>query len=172
MQAFVPEKVTFPDRRMLTITSIGDPNMVGEAIFGPLYGTAYGTKFKTFKPQGIKMELGKLTALWPDAHLKPKNEWTGIWAVPVPGYVTEADIVQKDETNPVKLVTWPGGEYAQILQIGTYAEEGPTIKTLHEFIENVEGIPMAEVIGKHEEEYLTKPDAKVVKTIIRYRLGL
>ena len=172
MKAFVPETVTLPDRKILTITSIGDPNVVGESVLSALYGTVYGTKFKTFKPKGVKMELGKLVAMWPDAHLKPKNEWTGIWAVPIPDYVTEKDVIQKDPNNPVKLEVWPGGKYSQILHLGTYAEEGPTIKILHEYIENIEGIPMAKVIGKHEENYLTKTDAKVVKTIIRYRLGV
>lgn len=171
MKAFVPELVTMSDRKMLTITSVGDPNVVGERVFGALYGTAYGTKFKTFKPKGIKMDLGKLCAMWPDAHLKPKNQWTGIWAIPVPDFVEEKDLMQKDPKNPVKLETWPGGKYAQILHLGTYAEEGPTIQTLHKFIES-QGIEMKDVIGMHEEEYLTKPDSKVVKTIIRYRIRL
>jgi len=171
MKAFVPETVTLPDRKVLTLTSIGNPNKVGESVFSTLYGTAYGTKFKTFKPKGVKMELGKLCAHWPDAHLKPKDEWTGIWAVPVPDYVEAEDIVQKDPKNPVRLEIWPGGTYAQILHVGSFAEEGPTIKTLHEYIE-AQGIPMKEVIGLHEEEYLTKPDSKLVKTIIRYRIGL
>ncbi len=170
MKALVPEKVTLPDRKVLTITSVGDPNVVGEAIFGPLYGTAYTTKFKTFKPKGVKMELGKLVAHWPDAHLKPKDQWTGVWAIPVPDYVTEADIIQKDPENPVSLEVWQGGEYAQILHLGSYTEEGPTIKILHDYIESVLGIPMKDVPGVHEEEYLTRPDAKVVKTIVRYRL--
>lgn len=169
MKAFVPELIELPDRKVLTVTSFGDPNEVGESVFSVLYGTGYGTKFKTFKPKGVKMELGKLVALWPDAHLKPKSQWTGIWAVPVPDYVTEADLVQKEEVNPAKLEVLPGGTYAQILHLGSYAEEGPTIKILHEFIEK-QGTPMKEVIGKHEEEYLTKPDSKVVKTIIRYLL--
>jgi len=170
-KAFIPELTTLPDRKMLVIRSIGDPNKVGEGVFAALYGTAYGTKFKTFKPKGVKMELGKLTAMWPDAHLKPKDEWTGIWAVPVPDYVTEADVIQKDTSSPVALETWPGGTYAQILHLGTYLEEGPTIKTLHEFIET-QGIEMKDVIGLHEEEYLTKPDSKIVKTIIRYRISI
>ncbi len=169
MKAFVPELTEIPNRKVLTITSVGDPNVVGESVFKPLYGTAYSTKFKTFKPRGIKMELGKLTALWPDAHLKPKNKWTGIWAIPLPDYVNKSDIVQKDESNPAKFDVWPGGTYAQILHKGTYTEEGPTIAILHKFIED-NGIKMADVIGKHEEEYLTSPDSKVVKTIIRYRI--
>jgi hypothetical protein len=169
MKAFIPEITQLPDRKMLVVRSFGDPNEIGPSVFGTLYGTAYGTKFKTFKPKGVKMELGKLCAMWPDAHLKPKSEWTGIWAVPVPDYVLEKDLVQKEPQNPVKLEIWPGGTYAQILHLGTYAEEGPTIKVLHEFIE-AQGIEMKEVIGMHEEEYLTKPDSKVVKTIIRYRV--
>lgn len=169
MKSFIPELIDLPDRKVLTITSIGDPNNVGEKVFKALYGTAYTTKFKTFKPKGIKMELGKLVALWPDAHLMPKDKWTGIWAIPVPDYVKETDIIQKDTNMPVKLETWKGGKYAQILHIGSYSEEEPTIIKLHEFIES-NGIKMSDVPGTHEEEYLTSPDAKVVKTIIRYRI--
>jgi len=171
MKAFVPEYIVLPDRKMLVVRSVGDPNEVGESVFGALYGTAYGTKFKTYKPKGIKLELGKLAAMWPDAHLKPKDQWTGIWGIPVPDFVTEKDLVQKDENNPAKLEIWPGGKYAQILHLGSYAEEGPTIKILHDFIE-AGGVLMKDVIGMHEEEYLTKPDSKVVKTIIRYRVGV
>ncbi len=169
MKASVPELIEIPDRKVLTITSIGDPNSVNEEAFGALFGTAYSTKFKTFKPRGVKMELGKLTAMWPDAHLKPKNEWTGVWAIPVPDYVTESDIVQKDPNIFIKLDTWKGGTYAQILHKGPYADETPNIIKLHEFIES-QGIKMADVPGIHEEEYLTSPDAKDMKTIIRYRI--
>lgn len=170
MKAFVPQKNKLPDRKVLTITSVGDPNIVGEGIFGPLYGTAYTTKFKTFKPKGVKMELGKLCALWPDAHFKPKDKWTGIWAIPVPDYVTGADIIQKDPQKPVTLDVWKGGTYAEILHLGSYAEEGPTIIKLHKYIEDEFKVKMKDVKGIHEEEYLTRPNAKVTKTIIRYRV--
>lgn len=170
MKALTPETVNLPDRKVLTIESIGDPTTVSEAIFGALYGTAYATKFKTFKPRGVAMPLGKLCALWPDAHLKAKDKWTGIWAIPVPDFVTEKDLIQKEPEKPVRLDVWPGGVYAQILHLGTYAEEGPTVAALHKYIEEDLGIPMKNVPGTHEEEYLTSPDAKTVKTIIRYRL--
>lgn len=169
MKAFVPELITIPDRKVITITSIGDPNLLGDTIFKPLYGTAYTTKFKTFKPRGIKMEIGKLAALWPDAHLKPKDKWTGIWALSLPDYVKPSDIIQKDVSSPVKLDKWPGGTFAQILHIGKYTEEAPTIEKLHEFISS-NGYDLAKIPGTHEEEYLTSPDAKVQKTIIRYRV--
>lgn len=170
MGALKPELITLPDRKVLTVTTVGDPSMVGDEAFSRLYGTAYGTKFKVYKPAGKQVVFGKLCALWPDAHLKSKEKWTGIWAVPVPDFYVEADLVQKDPTKPVKLDVWQGGEYAQILHVGPYSEEAPTIKSLHDFIENEVGVPMAKVPGTHEEEYLTSPDAKVVKTIIRYRI--
>jgi len=55
---------------------------------------------------------------------------------------------------------------AQILHIGPYGEEGPTVKKLHEFVSN-KGY---EIAGVHEEEYLTTPKAKVQKTLIRYSI--
>jgi hypothetical protein len=171
MKALVPELINLPDRKMVTVTSYGNPNKVMEPYMKALYGGVYSAKMGVYKPQGIKMELGKLTAMWPDAHLKPKEEWTGIWGVSVPEYVTLTDITQKDPNILVGLEVWPGGTYAQILHLGGYAEEEPTIKILHEYIE-AQGIAMKDVIGFHEEEYLTSPEAKVVKTIIRYRLGL
>lgn len=168
MKAFTPQIVTKPDRKMVTIISSGNPNN-SEKYMKALFGSLYGTKMKVYKPLGKVMTLGKLTAEWPDAHLKPKDEWTGHWGVEVPEWVQENDILQKDLDLPVALEVWPGGEYAEILHIGAYTEEEPTIKTLHNFIEK-QGIKMADVPGVHEEEYLTKPEAKVVKTIIRYRL--
>jgi hypothetical protein len=165
MKAFEPRLVKIPDRKVITIATFGDPNSLDPKFFKSLYGAAYNAKMKVYKPRGVKMELGKLCALWPDAHKKPKNEWTGIWAVPVPDYVKEQDLGEKSQD--VKLEIWPGGQYAEILHIGSYAKEEPTIKTLHDFIEK-QGVRMKEVPGTHEEEYLTKPDSRVVKTIIRY----
>ncbi len=169
MKAFVPELVELPDRKMVTVTSIGNPNKVMEPYMKSLYGGVYSAKMGVYKPLGIKMDLGKLTAMWPDAHIKPKEEWTGIWGVPVPEYVTLADIAQKDPNIPVDVKVWPGGKYAQILHIGPYSEEGPNVAKLHEFIES-QGLRMKDIPGTHEEEYLTSPDAKVIKTIIRYRI--
>jgi len=167
MKAFEPRLTALPDRKVITVTTIGDPNSLGDAPFKALYGAAYHAKMKVYKPQGVKMELGKLSALWPDAHLKPKAEWTGIWGVPVPDYVVLSDLGEINPEMPVKLETWPGGEYAEILHVGKYSEEGPTVKKLHDFIEE-QGIAIKDIPGTHEEEYLTKPDSKVVKTVIRY----
>jgi len=163
MKAFIPQISKISDRKVVTVTSKGDPNEVMEAYMKALYGAVYHAKMKVYKPKGVKMELGKLSAFWPDAHLKSKSEWTGIWGVPVPDYVTEKDIVQKDPNISVKVDVWRGGECAEVLYIGEYTEEGPTIQKLHEFIKESD----YEIAGDHEEEYLSKPGSKA-KTVIRY----
>jgi hypothetical protein len=162
MKPFIPEIIKLPKRNVLTITSVGDPNKQMD-VFPALYGTAYGTKFKTFKPKNIKMEIGKMSAFWPDAHLKPKSKWTGIWNLEIPDYVTKKDVVQKNPKMPVALKTLPAGTYGQVLYIGIYKDETKTIKELHDFIAERGYI----IAGDHEEIYLTKPGPKA-KTIIRY----
>lgn len=163
MKAFVPQITTIKDRKVVSVTSKGDPNEVMEPYMKALYGAAYHAKMKVYKPKGVVLPLGKLAAFWPDAHTKPKSEWTGIWGVEVPDYVSEKDIIQKDPNIPVKIDIWKGGECAEVLYIGNYAEEGPTIEKLHDFIKE----SGYEIAGDHEEQYLSKPGPKA-KTIIRY----
>jgi hypothetical protein len=82
----------------------------------------------------------------------------------VPEYVTEADITQKNPDILVKGDVWPAGAYAEILHLGPYCNEAPTVEKLHNFIEQ-QGYKIA---GHHEEEYLTMPNVKNQKTLIRY----
>jgi len=166
MRALKPEFTKVEPFTVLTITSVGDPNK-SEKYFEALYGTAYTTKFKVYKPQGKDMKFGKLIGRWPDAHLKPKNQWTGIWGLPVPDFVTQQELIQKNPDLPVTVAKWEYGEVAHILHKGPYTEEGPTVQLLHDFIKDngyaIDG-------NSHEEVYLTSPDAKDQKTIIRYKV--
>lgn len=162
MKPFTPSTVKLPKRTVLTITSVGNPNAAQEYI-GALYGTAYGTKFKVFKPKKKEMKIGMFSAFWPDAHLKPKSKWTGIWNLEVPSFVTKKDVLQKNPKLPVNLSSLKAGTYAQILHIGTYTSEGPTIAQLHKYLHQEH----LKIAGPHEEVYLTKPGPKA-KTIIRY----
>lgn len=164
MKAFTPIFTQLPDRKVLTVTSVGDPNVVTEPYMKALYGAAYSAKMGVYKPNGIKMELGKLSARWPNAHLKPRDEWVGIWGIVVPDYVSEADLTQKNPNIKVTIVTWKGGKYAEILHLGPYSEEGPTVQKLHDFIKE----SGHKIASDHEEEYLTMPGVKNQKTIIRY----
>jgi len=59
---------------------------------------------------------------------------------------------------------WEYGTVAQVVHLGPYRAEKKTVERLHRFIRE-KGY---EVSGVHEEEYLTRPGAKLQKTIIRY----
>lgn len=148
-------------QKVAVVKSVGDPNKVAEGVMPALYGAVYKLKFE-LKAKGKEFKVGKLKARWPDAHLKPKNEWTAYWALEVPEDTTE--LFQKDPKVEVKLKNWDYGNVAQILHLGSYDQECPSIEALHNFIEE-QGYKIS---GIHEEEYLTTPKAKVQKTIIRY----
>ena len=58
------------------------------------------------------------------------------------------------------------GHCAQVMHIGPYADEGPTVKRLHEFIAGQDLKPT----GKHHEIYLSDPRRTApekLKTVIR-----
>lgn len=165
MKPFTPEIAELPARKMATVTSKGDPNVVGEQIFKPLYGAVYTLKFDLKKRGQETFKVTGLRARWPDAHLLPKDQWTGHWALPIPDD-TQTLPKKSPEDADVAIATWEYGTVAQVLHLGPYLEEGPTVAALHKFIEE----SGYRLIGEHEEEYLTSPKAKVMKTVIRYRV--
>ena len=68
--------------------------------------------------------------------------------------------------DDIVLETFHEGLSAQIMHLGTYSEEGPTIRRLHEFIQE-EGYNMR---GIHHEIYMSDPrrsKPENIKTIIR-----
>jgi hypothetical protein len=94
----------------------------------------------------------------------------------VPGFVTEAALakVRKDVlakkpiplARKVRLKTWTEGLCAQVLHVGPYAAERPTIKRLHDFIKAQGYRPT----GRHHEIYLSDPrrtSPRNLKTILR-----
>ncbi|MBA7502707.1 hypothetical protein ES706_01300 [subsurface metagenome] len=156
-----PQILETPSRKMAVVYMKGDPNKVMPEFLPALYGSVYKLKFE-LKKKGIEFKIDKLRARWPNAHLVPKDEWLGICGLPIPEDTTS--LPQKVLDIEVKIEKWDYGTVAQILHIGPYSEEGATVERLHKFIEE-NGY---EIAGVHEEEYLTSPDAKVQKTIIRY----
>ncbi len=158
-----PHIVELPAQTMAVVRTMGDPNTVlaESGAMSALYGAVYALKF-ALKKQGVAYKVGPLYGRWPDAHLKPKDEWTGIWAIQIPEGTSE--LVQKDVNVPVAIERWDYGTTAEIMHIGSYASEGPTVQRLHEFIEANGYV----ICGVHEEVYLTSPRATVQKTLIRY----
>ena len=157
-----PQILEIPSQKMAVVCGKGTPDKVFPELMPALYGSVYTLKFDLKKKGLPTFKVSGLCARYPDAHLVPMEEWTHMIGLPVPEDATS--LPQKVPGTEVKLETWEYGTVAQILHLGPYDQEGPTVERLHKFIEE-NGY---EIAGVHEEEYLTTPDAKAIKTIIRY----
>jgi hypothetical protein len=157
-----PSLVEMPAERMAVVRSVGDPNVVGAQVFPALFGAVFTLKFKVLKPRGIAFKVGAPRARWPVAFDAPREQWVGLWGIPVPDDIDE--LPQTVPDVPVALETWEYGTMAHILHLGPYADEEPTTARLYAFIAE----SGYEITGPHEEEYLSRPEAKQMKTIIRY----
>ena len=157
-----PQILELPSQKMAVVYGKGAPDKVFPQLMPALYGSVYTLKFDLKKKGLPTFKVSGLCARYPDAHLVPMDKWTHIIGLPIPEDTTS--LPQKVPGIEVKLETWEYGTVAQIIHLGPYDQEYATVNRLHKFIEG-SGYQIA---GVHEEEYLTKPDAKVVKTIIRY----
>jgi len=157
-----PQILKMSRQKMAVVRAKGAPDKIFPEVMPSLYGSVYKLKFDLKKKGMPTFKVSGLRARYPDAHLVPKEEWTHIIGLPIPEDVTS--LPQKVPNVAVKIETWEYGTVAQILHLGPYDQEYPTVERLHKFIEE-NGYQLA---GVHEEEYLTSPDAKVQKTLIRY----
>lgn len=151
-------------QKMLVYEAVGNPNeTVGNA-----FGALFSTFFKLKKDHDMDMTAPR--ARWPKDLETPKDQWLGIYALPVAESVTSIPKKALAEHPELKLETWEYGEIAEILHKGSYASEGPTVQRLHQFITR----SGYEISGPHEEEYLKGPgmfgpgNPDKYYTIIRY----
>jgi hypothetical protein len=154
--------IEMPPQKMAVVQGKGTPDEVFAKLMPALYGSVYTLKFDLKKKGMPTFKVSGLRSRYPDAHLVPRDKWTIITGLPIPDDTTL--LPQKIPGTEVRLETWQYGTVAQILHLGPYDQECPIVERLHRFIE--EG--SYEIAGVHEEEYLTSPDAKVIKTLIRY----
>jgi len=166
MRPFIPEIAVLPSRTMAVVHTTGDPNEVGPRVFPALYGAVYGLKF-ALKKAGAEFKVEPPCARWvsgADWRSVPRGAWTAAWAIPVPEGTV--NLIQKDPATPVAVETWEYGDVAEVLHVGSYADEEPTIQALYVFIAE-QGF---EIDGSHEEVYLSRPGVANPKTLIRYRV--
>jgi|MudIll2142460700_1097286.scaffolds.fasta_scaffold318769_2 hypothetical protein len=160
-----PRLVTLPPQRVLLVTARGDPNTVGKKAFGQLMRNYFALKGVPKGGPSFKAPRAR----WPGVG-GSASEWTGLYAMPVPDSVTAVPPRSVEDGLEVALTTWDYGEVAEILHVGPYSAEGPTIGRLKSFIAD-QGY---EIAGLHEEEYLRGPgmlfagDPGGYLTLIRY----
>lgn len=160
-----PRITKMADEKMLVVTAKGDPNEVANKAFSLLFKTY-------FKIPGVSKSIQAAPRARWAGDMNVKSSWTGYYAMPVPAQTSSLPEVRSDPSLKMELTTWEYGDVAEILHIGPYAEETPTIERLHQFIKQ-QGY---EIIGFHEEEYVKGPsmflrgDPVKYATIIRYRV--
>jgi hypothetical protein len=181
--------LVIPMRRYLMIDGTDVPG--GPAFrnaIGSLYPVAYTLHF-ALKRRGVAAPVGALEGLFWEHEPGPIDPaafgsvpagavpWSWRLLLPVPRDALESEIVaafeslaRKPQPPPaleqVRCETWEEGPVAQILHVGSYAAEPPTIARLHDEIRALGLRP----VGCHHEIYVsdpgrTKPER--LKTLVR-----
>lgn len=179
-----PVVVTVPPMHYLMMDGEGDPNTnpLYKEVVGTLYAVAYAIKFTMKKQMDTDFVVMPLEGLWYPVEgqmwdMEDRSGWRWTMMIAQPEMVT-AELVERVAAETAKKKDLPRlgelrfeeyqeGESAQILHIGPYKDEVPTVARLHSFIEE-QGYQMA---GHHHEVYLSDPNrvaAAKMKTVIRY----
>ena len=177
-------RVTVPGMNFLMINGQGDPNTSQEFqdAVEALYSVSYALKFMV-KKGGMATDYGvmPLEGLWWSDDMSTfsvdcKEAWKWTLMIMQPEFISQAMVEGaikqvKAKKNPVSLsqlrfALFEEGEAAQIMHIGPFSEEGPTIEKVHAFIEESGKVRR----GKHHEIYLSdirRADPAKWKTVIR-----
>ncbi len=179
-----PGIVDVPEMNFLMIDGHGDPNtseLFKDAV-GALFSISYTLKFMIKKSRAqIDYGVMPLEGLWWADDMSKfatgeKESWKWTAMIMQPECVTDElykeakEIVRKkkdpDILSKIRFAAFCEGRAAQIMHIGSFSDEGPTIEKLHKFI----GASGYKLAGKHHEIYMSNiarsaPDKW--KTIIR-----
>jgi len=140
-------------------------------------------KFAAKKELGLSYKVAPLEGLyWPadgDADFDAEDRTSLAWRLMLmlPDEVSE-DLVQRmrekvaTKKNPprlaeIRIQTFSEGKSVQILHLGPYADETPTVERLFAFAEETG----YDITGDHHEIYLGDPNraaAEKLKTVLRY----
>jgi hypothetical protein len=175
--------VEVPSMNYLMVDGEGDPNTVpayADAV-EVLFMVSYAIKFM-LKKSALAIDYGVMPLeglWWADDMSKfsssDKSNWKWTAMIMQPAFVTPEMIVKaiadvKEKKSPraiakLRQAYLTEGRCAQILHIGPFSAEGPSIEKVHQFI-----AARGRLSGKHHEIYLSdirKADPSKWKTIIR-----
>ncbi|MBL4560382.1 MAG: GyrI-like domain-containing protein [Labilibaculum sp.] len=175
--------VEVPDFRYLQCEGQGNPNTSEDYknAIEALFALSYKIKFAIRESKEVDYGVMPLECLWwmdnMEEFSKEKiDEWKWSAMIMQPNFVTkEIVLLAKDELIETKdlpylanieLIDYTDGLSAQIMHIGSYADEAPSIDKLHKYIAD-NGFKRS---GKHREIYLNDPRrtaSENLKTIIR-----
>ncbi len=177
------ELIDVPPMRFLMVDGHGDPNTapVYPQAVETLYAAAYALKFASKERLGKDYTVPPLEGLWWSEDMdslvtRDKSQWDWTMMIMVPDFIDEvthaaamAKVAKKAPPllNRLRLEVYHEGLSFQIMHIGSYDDEAPTLHRLHH-----EVIPGGgyEPSGKHHEIYLGDPrktEPAKLKTVLR-----
>lgn len=159
--------VDVPAFAYLMIDGMGDPNTSPEyaRAVETLFSISYTAKFHVKKAQGIDYVVMPLEGLWWAEDMSvfesgDRSKWKWTMMIMQPDFVGPEVIeaamakVQAEkghlDVSKVRFEKFAEGRAAQVLNVGPFSEEGPTIQRLHAFINE-----RSNLRGKHHEIYLS-----------------
>jgi hypothetical protein len=176
-------EVQVPPLTYLMVDGRGDPNSSADyaAAVEALFAVSYTAKFMLKKgPEKRDYAVMPLEGLWwaedlTAFHTGDRANWQWTMMILQPSFVPQA-VIRAAMTEAMAKKRLPAiaklrieefeeGRCAQILHVGPFTTEGPTIERLHAHIEARSGLR-----GKHHEIYLTdirRADPSRWKTVIR-----
>lgn len=189
-QLYNPPKKDFsvievPPMNFLMVDGHGDPNTAQEYkdAIEALYAAAYKIKFTSKKTIDKDYVVPPLEGLWWAKDMdtfttaRDKSKWDWTMMIMTPDWITEEmyhqalDQVRASKDLPVlrllRLENYHEGLSAQVMHVGSYDDEAPTLLRLHQ-----EWLPENgyRENGKHHEIYLSDPRKTApekLKTILR-----
>jgi hypothetical protein len=176
--------VEVPPMRFLMIDGTGNPNTAPEyaAAVEALYAVAYALKFAVKKGAGgVDYAVMPLEGLWWADDMRQfsvdkKDDWLWTMMIMQPEFVT-AELfaamlgeAQKKKGLPalskIRFEVYPEGPAVQIMHLGPYAAEAPTVARLHDYVHAQDW----RLAGKHHEIYLKDPRKSApgkLETVVR-----
>jgi hypothetical protein len=177
-------QVDVPPMNYLMVDGEGDPNTsqaFSDAVEA-LFSVSYAVKFMV-KKGSLTIDYGvmPLEGLWwaddmSAFSVEDKSNWKWTAMIMQPEFVAQEMIdnaisTVREKKNPaaiskLRFESFSEGKCAQILHVGPFSEEGPTVEKVHQFIESLG----KQRVGKHHEIYLSdirRADPARWKTVIR-----
>lgn len=177
--------VEVPAMRFLMIDGRGDPNTAPayRTTVEALFSVAYTLKFMSRDDLGKDYVVPPLEGLWWATDMqsftneRDENRWRWTMMIMVPDWIPAEMVIEAQSAarnkkdlpslGDMRCECYGEGLSVQIMHIGRYDDEGPTLRRMHTEYLPAHGLTFN---GKHHEIYLSDPRrvaAEKLRTILR-----
>lgn len=178
-----PVLVDVPPMKFIMLDGSGAPeSQLYQDTVQALYNVAYTLKFHLKKTGNVDYKVAALEGLWwvedlSTLSMTERDNWQWTMMIRQPSFVTPelvaamiSEVAHKKQillAEKIRFEVFEEGRAAQVMHIGPYSAEWPTIEALHRFVEE-NGLRLRD---KHHEIYLGDPRRTApekLRTVLRH----